>query len=166
MDEHSQNVCASSRNVGRVLRGQECYRPGDFFGLSKPLHRNLRNDFLRKFVDGFSWKPCPLNDRRDDRAERKSRFLISYTQNHHLRGFYEGGFAAVQPVVMADFTKAVVFTQGGPSLRWRGSRDQSRKIRYRLTKTAVKSSSSREVYTCRLSGPSGRAAADWFRTAS
>jgi hypothetical protein len=52
------------------LRGQECYRPGDFFRLSKPLHWNWRNELLRKFIDGFFWKPGPLNDRRDDRPWR------------------------------------------------------------------------------------------------
>src|SRR5579864_2716279 len=40
-------------DVGGILRGQECYGPGDFFRLSKPLHRNLRNQQLRKFIDGF-----------------------------------------------------------------------------------------------------------------
>ena len=28
-------------------------------GLSKPLHRNLRSDFLRELVNGFLWQPGP-----------------------------------------------------------------------------------------------------------
>ena len=44
-----------TRDVRRILRGQKrdgtCY----FLGLSKPLHRNLSNDFLGEFIDGLLW---------------------------------------------------------------------------------------------------------------
>src|SRR5437879_10099353 len=40
-------------NVGSILRSEKCHCAGHLFRLSKPLHRNFRDDFLREFIDGF-----------------------------------------------------------------------------------------------------------------
>ncbi len=40
-------------DVGRVLRSQERNDTCHFLGLSKPLHRNSCNYFLREVIDGF-----------------------------------------------------------------------------------------------------------------
>jgi hypothetical protein len=69
-------------------------------------------------------------------------------------------------LVMADFTKPVVSTQEGFFASLVVLSGPVKKSRYRSTKTVVKSPCVRRVYTCRFSGPSGKAAADWFRTAS
>ena len=42
-----------ARDVRRILRSQKRHGAGHFLGLSKPLHRNLRDDVLREFIDGF-----------------------------------------------------------------------------------------------------------------
>src|ERR1700732_4899012 len=40
-------------DVGGVLRRQEGYRSGDFFGLSEALHGNFGNNFLGEFINRF-----------------------------------------------------------------------------------------------------------------
>src|SRR5437870_9068940 len=42
-----------ARDVRRILRSQKRHGSCHFLGLPKPLHRNLRNYFLREFIDGF-----------------------------------------------------------------------------------------------------------------
>jgi hypothetical protein len=69
-------------------------------------------------------------------------------------------------LVMADSTKPVVSTQEGFVASLAGLSGPVKKSCYRSTKKVVKSLSFRRIYTCRFSGPSGKAAADWFRTAS
>src|SRR5437879_4646062 len=59
-----------TRDVRRVLRSQNRHGSGHFLGLPKPLHRNLRNYFLREFIDGFLRQPGPPKDRRYDRPRR------------------------------------------------------------------------------------------------
>lgn len=42
-------------DVRLILGGQKRHGPGHFLGLSKPLHRDLRNDFPGELIDGFFW---------------------------------------------------------------------------------------------------------------
>lgn len=42
-----------ARDVRRIWRSQKCDGRCHFLGLSKPLHRKLRNYFLREFIEGF-----------------------------------------------------------------------------------------------------------------
>src|SRR5438270_1459925 len=67
LSEAAIHIDFHSRDIGRILRGEECDCPSHLFGLPKPLHRNLRNDFLRKFIDTYLWQPGPLKERGRDR---------------------------------------------------------------------------------------------------
>jgi hypothetical protein len=42
-------------DVGRILRSQEGHRSCHFFGLSKALHRNRRDQCFCEFIDSFFW---------------------------------------------------------------------------------------------------------------
>ena len=53
LSQPTVDVDLHPRDVRRVLRGQKCDGGSHFLGLSKSLHRNLRNDFFREFIDGL-----------------------------------------------------------------------------------------------------------------
>src|SRR5207249_2707979 len=62
------HVDLNSGNVRRIFRSEECHRSGHFFGLSKSLHRDLRQDTLCEIVDGFLRQSRSSKDRRNDWA--------------------------------------------------------------------------------------------------
>ena len=56
-----------ARDVGGVLRGQECHHSRDFLWLSEPLHRDPRKHISRELIKGFLGQPGSAKDGRHNR---------------------------------------------------------------------------------------------------